>query len=143
MQRNLNQDKEKEKIIYVINKVVKGLDIEAICMYGSRIAGYANEESDYDVIGVINNFKKKVRYQYIFDKIEISVIFVDKDSIIADAKKGDLGEFVIGRLLNPYDVLVNPKFFHMIEIERVKNSEESYLDSVIGLTVFFNFNKRF
>ena len=120
MQRNLNQDKEKEKIIYVINKVVKGLDIEAICMYGSRIAGYANEESDYDVIVVINNFKKKVRYQYIFDKIEISVIFVDKDSIIADAKKGDLGEFVIGRLLNPYDVLVNPKFFHMIEIEYKK-----------------------
>ena len=120
MQKNLNQDKEKERIIRIINKVVKGLDIEAICMYGSRIAGYANEKSDYDIIVVINNYKNKVRYKYIFDKIEISAIFVDKDSIIRDAKKGNLGEFVIGRLLNPYEVLVNPEFFDRVEIEYKK-----------------------
>ena len=120
MQKNLNQDKEKERIIRIINKVVKGLDIEAICMYGSRIAGYANEKSDYDVIVVINNYKNKVRYKYIFDKIEISAIFVDKDSIVRDAKEGNLGEFVIGRLLNPYEVLVNPEFFDRVEIEYKK-----------------------
>ena len=120
MQKNLNQDKEKERIIRIINKVVKGLDIEAICMYGSRIAGYANEKSDYDVIVVINNYKNKVRYKYIFDKIEISAIFVDKDSIIRDAKEGNLGEFVIGRLLNPYEVLMNPEFFDKVEIEYKK-----------------------
>ena len=120
MQINLNQDKEKEKIIRIINKVVKGLDIEAICMYGSRIAGYANEKSDYDIIVVINNYKNKVKYQYIFDKIEISAIFVDKDSIVGDAKEGSLGEFVIGRLLNPYEVLVNPEFFERVEIEYKK-----------------------
>ena len=120
MQKNLNQDKEKERIIRIINKVVKGLDIEAICMYGSRIAGYANEKSDYDIIVVINNYKNKVRYKYIFDKIEISAIFVDKDSIIRDAKEGNLGEFVIGRLLNPYEVLMNPEFFYKVEIEYKK-----------------------
>ena len=120
MQKNLNQDKEKERIIRIINKVVKGLDIEAICMYGSRIAGYANEKSDYDVIVVINNYKNKVRYKYIFDKIEISAIFVDKDSIVRDAKEGNLGEFVIGRFLNPYEVLVNPEFFDRVEIEYKK-----------------------
>ena len=120
MQKNLNKDKEKERIIRIINKVVKGLDIEAICMYGSRIAGYANEKSDYDVIVVINNYKNKVRYKYIFDKIEISAIFVDKDSIIRDAKEGNLGEFVIGRLLNPYEVLMNPEFFYKVEIEYKK-----------------------
>ena len=120
MQKNLNQDKEKERIILIINKVVKGLDIEAICMYGSRIAGYANEKSDYDIIVVINNYKNKVRYKYIFDKIEISAIFVDKDSIIRDAKEGNLGEFVIGRLLNPYEVLMNPEFFYKVEIEYKK-----------------------
>ena len=120
MQKNLNQDKEKERIIRIINKVVKGLDIEAICMYGSRIAGYANEKSDYDIIVVINNYKNKVRYKYIFDKIEISAIFVDKDSIIRDAKEGNLGEFVIGRLLNPYEVLMNPEFSYKVEIEYKK-----------------------
>lgn len=120
MQKNLNQDKEKERIIHIINKVAKGLDVEAICMYGSRIAGYANEKSDYDVIFVINNYKNKVRYKYIFDEIEISAIFVDKDSLVGDAKEGKLGEFVIGRLLNPYEVLVNPEFFDRVEIEYKK-----------------------
>ena len=120
MQKNQNRDKEKEEIIRIINKVVKGLDIEAVCMYGSRIAGYANEKSDYDIIVVINNYKNKVRYKYIFDKIEISAIFVDKDSIVRDAKEGNLGEFVIGRLLNPYEVIVNPEFFDSVEIEYKK-----------------------
>ncbi|MCH2380135.1 MAG: hypothetical protein MK228_01270 [Nitrososphaerales archaeon] len=120
MQKNLNQDKEKERIIRIINKVAKGLDVEAICMYGSRIAGYANEKSDYDVIFVINNYKNKVRYKYIFDKTEISAIFVDKDSLVGDAKEGKLGEFVIGRLLNPYEVLVNPEFFERVEVEYKK-----------------------
>ena len=104
MQRNLNLNDEKERILRIINKVTKGLDIEAICIYGSRVAGYANEKSDYDLIVVINNYKKKVRYRYIFDKIEISAIFVDKESLVYDAKEAKLGEFIVGRLLNPYAV---------------------------------------
>ena len=120
MQRNLNLNDEKERILRIINKVTKGLDIEAICIYGSRVAGYANEKSDYDLIVVINNYKKKVRYRYIFDKIEISAIFVDKESLVYDAKEAKLGEFIVGRLLNPYEVLLNKKFFDSIEIEYKK-----------------------
>mgnify|MGYP001314432710 FL=1 len=130
MQKNQNRDKEKEEIIRIINKVVKGLDIEAVCMYGSRIAGYANEESDYDLIVVINNYAKKVRYKYIYDKIEISAIFVDKNSIITDAEEGSLGEFVIGRLLNPYDVLINPEFFDKIEIKYKKRIILEIIDNL-------------
>ena len=116
MQKNLNLDDEKDRILRVINRVTKGFDIEAICMYGSRVSGYAKEESDYDLIVVINNYKDKVRYRYIFDKIEISAIFVDKEYIISDAKNASLGEFVVGRLLNPYEALVNKKFFETVEI---------------------------
>ena len=85
MQKNLNLDDEKDRILRVINRVTKGFDIEAICMYGSRVSGYAKEKSDYDLIVVINNYKDKVRYRYIFDKIEIYAIFVDKEYIISDA----------------------------------------------------------
>ena len=116
MQKNLKLDDGKDRILRVINKVTKGLDVEAICMYGSRVSGYAKEESDYDLIVVINNYKDKVRYRYIFDKIEISAIFVDKEYIISDAENASLGEFVVGRLLNPYEVLVNKKFFETVEI---------------------------
>jgi len=116
MQKNLNLDDEKDRILRVINRVTKGFDIEAICMYGSRVSGYAKEESDYDLIVVINNYKDKVRYRYIFDKIEISAIFVDKEYIISDAENASLGEFVVGRLLNPYEALVNKKFFETVEI---------------------------
>ena len=50
MQKNLKLDDGKDRILRVINKVTKGLDVEAICMYGSRVSGYAKEESDYDLI---------------------------------------------------------------------------------------------
>ena len=32
MQKNLNLDDEKDRILRVINRVTKGFDIEAICM---------------------------------------------------------------------------------------------------------------
>ena len=50
MQKNLKLDDGKDRILRVINKVTKGFDVEAICMYGSRVSGYAKEESDYDLI---------------------------------------------------------------------------------------------
>ena len=114
MQKNLKNkinESEKKTLLDTINKKTKILDIKAICVYGSRISGYAKKESDFDLIVVINNYKEKIRYQYIFNKINISAIFVDKKEILNDANNASLGEFVAGRLLNPYEVLLNKEFF--------------------------------
>ena len=118
MQKNLKNkinESEKKTLLDTINKKTKNLDIKAICVYGSRISGYAKKESDFDLIVVINNYKEKIRYQYIFNKINISAIFVDKKEILNDANNASLGEFVAGRLLNPYEVLLNKEFFEEVE----------------------------
>ena len=115
--KNKLTEEEKRLVLKTLEKRTKGLKIEGICIYGSRISGYAKSHSDYDLIVVINNYKQKIRYQYIFDQIEISAIFVDSNALQNDAKNAELGEFVIGRLLNPYEPIVNSDFFYKIEYE--------------------------
>src|SRR5271166_3469534 len=46
---------EKAKIISLAESLVKREDISSLCAYGSRVAGYAQEDSDYDVIIVTKN----------------------------------------------------------------------------------------
>lgn len=155
MQKNIKNtinEKEKRIILKILKKSTKKLDIEAICVYGSRISGYAKEKSDYDLIVVINNYKEKIRYKYIFNKIDISAIFVDKNEIITDANNASMGEFVIGRLINPYQSLLNETFFKNIEIEykkriikeSIEKLQNTYRSLVIYLKIpieFFLFEK--
>ena len=115
--KNELTEEEKRLVLKTLKKRTKGLKIEGVCIYGSRISGYAKSHSDYDLIVVINNYQQRIRYQYIFDQIEISAIFVDSNALQNDAKNGELGEFVIGRLLNPYEPLINDDFFYKIEYE--------------------------
>lgn len=41
---------EKAKILSLAESLVKKDEIASLCAYGSRVAGYAGEDSDYDVI---------------------------------------------------------------------------------------------
>ena len=74
--KNEVTEEEIRLVFKTLKKRTKGLKIEGICIYGSRISGYAKPHSDYDLIVVINNYQPRIRYQYIFDQIEISAIFV-------------------------------------------------------------------
>lgn len=96
-------DQTKKKILLnVLNKLVDFNKIDAIILYGSQVSGYATEKSDYDVIVLVSDYKKNIRYKYIDDEIQVSAIIVKTNLFINDAKNAHLGEFAIGRLLNPY-----------------------------------------
>ena len=41
---------EIDKVTKIINNIVNEGEIEALCIYGSQIAGYSKPDSDYDVI---------------------------------------------------------------------------------------------
>ena len=110
--KNEVTEEEIRLVLKTLKKRTKGLKIEGICIYGSRISGYAKPHSDYDLIVVINNYQPRIRYQYIFGQIEISAIFVDSNALQNDVKNAELGEFVIGRLLNPYLPIINSDFFY-------------------------------
>ncbi len=111
------KEKEKSLIIEALEEITKGKEISAICAYGSRVAGYAKEGSDYDVIVVLKNYKPKIRYSYIRKEIDLAALIVDSKSLIKDAEVASLGEFVAGRLLNVYEVLLGREFIKDVEIK--------------------------
>ena len=91
--------------------------ISGVCAYGSKVAGYARQDSDYDLIVVSKRFKEGVRYRYIDSPVAASALIVDEDMLLQDAQSSYLGEFVVGRLLNVYEPITNPELFRSAEIE--------------------------
>lgn len=99
--RNLS-DSEINSIKESVKVLCKDREISALLAYGSQVAGYASEDSDYDLILVLRPFKQKVRYYYVSREVECSVLVVDPGSFENDCRRSTLGEFVSGRLLNTY-----------------------------------------
>ena len=81
-----------------------------MCAYGSQVAGYASKDSDYDLILVIRPFKQRIRYYYLKGEVECSALVVDPKGLENDCAKSTFGEFVAGRLLNPYAPIAGEKF---------------------------------
>lgn len=110
-----------EKERDVIRTAAEGLAgksrVTALCAYGSKVAGYARSDSDYDFIVVLRGFREGVRYRYISQPIEGSALLVDQSLLERDARTSFLGEFVIGRFLNVYDPIEDPGLLKRLEVE--------------------------
>jgi predicted nucleotidyltransferase len=94
--------------------------ITGLAAYGSKVAGYARRDSDYDLIVVAKPFREGVRYRYIDSPVEASALVVDEDMFDQDARTSYLGEFVVGRLLNVYEPISNAELFRSFELEYKK-----------------------
>ncbi|MFQ6011137.1 MAG: nucleotidyltransferase domain-containing protein [Nitrososphaerales archaeon] len=113
-----------------IRKICEDLEvgeIVGICAYGSRVAGYFTEESDYDLILVIDGFKQIIRYKYLEGDLDVSILIVDLKAFREDASKSYLGEFVAGRLLNIYEPIRGSKIF--------RDAESTYKGRIMDETV--------
>ena len=117
-----------KQILEVINNIAEDNNITAACIYGSRVSGYGRKESDYDLIIVLKDYKSKVKYRYINEELDISALIVNEKDLVNDAKRASLGEFVIGRLLNPYYPLIGDEFLREVEIEYKKRVIEEILN---------------
>jgi len=131
----------------------RGVHVTSVSLYGSTVAGYAKPDSDVDVLVLAKSFREKVRYFY-FESggVNYSALVSDLDETYNDARSGSLGEFVVGRLLNPYIPLFGESVIREIEVEYKKRviSEEvaelykSFQDFVYALKVpleYFLFSK--
>ena len=103
--RNLSTD-EIEKIESTLTPLKSKISLKAIAVYGSQVSGYARKESDYDVILVVNRFTQRIKYYYLRGEVQCSALVVQERSFANDCEKSSLGEFVSGRLLNPYEALL-------------------------------------
>lgn len=114
--------KEQRKTIEIsVRKIAKKHKVVGTCLYGSRVAGYARPESDYDLIIVLEDYAYILKYVYLKEaELELSALVVDRNSLERDAESAFLGEFVVGRLLHIYETITNAELFRRLEIDYKK-----------------------
>ncbi|MFX0145769.1 MAG: hypothetical protein ACFE9C_17020, partial [Candidatus Hodarchaeota archaeon] len=107
-----------KKILDLFNCMVNNLQTTATCLYGSRVCGYARNDSDYDVLAILDGYVEGIRYCYpSVRSVPVAFLFVDKELFEMDISQGSLGEFVAGRLLSPYIPLINETYLKKREVE--------------------------
>ena len=108
---------ESNAIIKYLEILSKHRKVIGACLYGSKVAGYGGPDSDIDIIVVLRDYRHTVKYSYLrSEEVKISALIVDFLALQKDAEAGLLGEFVVGRLLHTYDVLINRALFKSIEL---------------------------
>lgn len=110
------REEEVKAVEKVIGSIIGENNAVAVCLYGSRVAGYAKQDSDYDVLIVLKDYKPAVRYRYIQGEVPVSALLVDADALREDAERAKLGEFVVGRLLNIYEPVQGAEYLRSIEV---------------------------
>lgn len=100
--------------------MVKKGSIVAICAYGSRVAGYARKDSDYNTIIVAKDFKEGVKSTESQEPIQTSALIVDESVLHEEASKPSTKEFVAGRFLNVYEPIIGGELFRSVEFEYKK-----------------------
>jgi len=110
-------DSEAETLLGVATSMVGSKGLTALCAYGSRVAGYARPDSDYDLLAVARRFGEGVRYRYVDKPVAASVLVVEEGLLMDDATTSTLGEFAVGRFLNVYDPILNGEFLRKAELE--------------------------
>lgn len=111
---------ERDALGKIASTLVEPSTISGLCAYGSKVAGYARPDSDYDLIVVSKRFRGGIRYKYVSAPAPASALIVDEAMLDQDARSSYLGEFVVGRLLNVYEPISNPGLFRGAEIEYKK-----------------------
>jgi len=110
------REEEVEAVEKVIEPILEENKAVGICLYGSRIAGYAKPDSDYDVLIVLEDYKPAVRYRYLQGEVPVAALLVDAKALREDAERAKLGEFVVGRLLNIYEPILGAEYLRCIEV---------------------------
>lgn len=94
-----------------------GRSVYAALAYGSRVAGYASEESDYDIIIIVEDYPEHIKYYYVsVDGNSFSALVVDKEFFEEDVYYARHGEFVSGRLYTVFIPLVNEDYIRRCEV---------------------------
>jgi len=137
MQENLGRNTmvetlDKEKILALCKEIAGLKAITAACLYGSWVCGYARPDSELDVLLVLDSYESGVKYQYKqLNNIHLAVLVVDTELFEHDVDIGGLGEFVAGRILTPYNSLLNPDYLWKQEVKLKKRVIREALENLV------------
>ncbi len=121
-----------DKLLSFANEIAQSCAITATCLYGSRVGGYAREDSDYDCLLVLKNYRDAVRYHYRkLDSVNAAVLAVDKELFELDVEKGGLGDFVVGRLMSPYLPIKNSEYLEAAELQVKRRVVEEEAEDLV------------
>jgi tRNA A-37 threonylcarbamoyl transferase component Bud32/predicted nucleotidyltransferase len=109
-------EEEQRTLRDLIPAFAKPNSVVGFCAYGSKVAGYARKDSDYDLIVVVKKFREGVRYKYLDEPVAASALIVDEGLFHQDGRASSLGEFVVGRLLNIHEPIINQDLFLSVEL---------------------------
>ena len=70
-------ERDRTTLSEVASSLVEPSRISGVTAYGSKVAGYARQDSDYDLIVVSKRFREGVRYRYLDSPVEASALIVD------------------------------------------------------------------
>jgi tRNA A-37 threonylcarbamoyl transferase component Bud32/predicted nucleotidyltransferase len=119
MEINTNSLSKEESVAIAdyIGRLANHHEVTGACLYGSKVAGYGNQDSDVDVMIVVKDYPHIVKYSYVrAEGAKVSALIVDYTALQKDAQSGLLGEFVVGRLLHTYEAMINHELFNSIEV---------------------------
>ena len=121
-----------DKLLSVASEIAQSCSITAVCLYGSRVGGYARGDSDYDCLLILENYRDAVRYHYRkLDSINAALLVVDKKLFELDVEKGDLGDFVAGRLMSPYLPIRNSGYLEAAELRLKRRVVEEEIEDLV------------
>ena len=112
--------REKFKLRGFAESLVEKESVIALCAYCSRVAGCARRDSDYNVIIVAKDFKEGIKSTHDQEPIQTSALIVDESALREEATKSSSKEFVVGRLLNVYEPIINAELLRGVECDYKK-----------------------
>jgi len=123
-----------ETIRHLCREIAADSSITAICLYGSQAGGYAKADSDFDILLVVEGYRKGAGFHYRkINQVYAAILAVERKLLELDAKNGSLGEFLCTRLLGPYVALENPNYLRATEIlAKRRVAEEELRDLIVG-----------
>ncbi|MEJ2272421.1 MAG: hypothetical protein P8X91_08080, partial [Candidatus Bathyarchaeota archaeon] len=97
------EEKIKKKILSICNNIAGSRRIISLCLYGPWVSGYADAETDINVLMILDPFVVRLNtYFENIDDCKISILTVNKSDFERDIGKSWSGEFFAQKLTIPY-----------------------------------------
>lgn len=122
----------KENVLKICNGIAGSRQINAVCLFGPWVCGYADEKTDLNVLLVLDRFTLRLStYHETVDGVNFSVLTVNRLDFERDVRRGLLGEFFAEKITFPYEALVNRDYLWLNELKIKKRTILELIENLI------------